>query len=94
MNMLLREDTTVINLTCNLILGSVDHVKGILESYSIFMLSSKILTTWKILLRLSRYRYVMEIGDYSSFFRLNATTDPAGRGKDNFYIILYKSIVQ
>jgi len=94
MNMLLREDTTVSNLTCILIQVSVAHAKGISESYLIFMLSSKILTTWKMLLLLSGYRYVMENGDYSCFFRLNVNTDLAGRCKDNFTIILYNYVVQ
>ena len=65
------------------ILVLVNFAKRISVSDVVYMLSSKILAMWSMLLHISRYEYDVELWSHGHFLNLNVNTDIRGFCKDN-----------
>ena len=76
------------------ILVLVNLAKRISVSDVVYMLSSKILAMWSMILQLSRYEYDVELWSYSRFLNLNVNTNIRGLCKGNFGSTLYINAVQ
>ena len=82
-----RGDTTIIWIISLWILVSADNANIILVSYVKICYPIKILTTWGMLVHLTRYEFVVENWYYSHSFNSNVTTTISGWWKENFSII-------
>jgi hypothetical protein len=82
-----RGDTTIIWIISLWILVSADNANIILVSYVEICYPIKILTTWCMLVHLTRYEFVMENWYYSHSFNSNVTTTISGWCKENLSII-------
>ena len=70
------------------ILVLVNLAKRISVSDFVYMLSSKILAMWWMLLHISIYEYDVELWSHCRFLNLNVNTNLRGLYKDNFGGIL------
>jgi hypothetical protein len=82
-----RGDTTMIWIISLWILVSADNANIILVSYVEICYPIKTLTTWCMLVHLTRYEFVIENWYYSHSFNSNVTTTISGWCKENFSII-------
>ena len=92
--MSLRSFTTVVQLSCTLILVSLDHSMRISVWWFIYMLSSAILKTRWISHELSEYYYVVVNRYYSSSLHFNVNTSITGTCTRNCCTTLYEHAVQ